>query len=124
MLFLFGAAMTYVHYFIFPIPMSIQLLASGFLALILGSLGPSFGELIEWIFFFSFGIFTAVLSPQIIYTWKTGQLGKKEILATLYQTLPYCIELLSVWIVLVPVGYVFFKITSSQKRYYRHARFF
>lgn len=122
--FLFGGILSYIHYFLFPIPMTYQMIASGLLAFSLGSLGARFDEIIKWVLFFCFGIFVSVCSPQLIGWTKTGIFPLGEVLSSVQASIPYFFELLSAWAVMVPLGLAVFKIFRAQRHYYRHARFF
>ena len=121
-LFLYGGSLYYTDQFIYPIEMSILLVASGFLAFTLGSLGPSPEEVFEWMLFFCLGILTAALSPQIVSYYQTGQYNLDSLWQTCVQTFPYILSLISPWALALPIGLFVHKIT--RRNYYRHARFF
>ena len=125
-IFIYGAALTYISTFVAPVDLLTQQIASGLLAFVLACLGPDFDEILEWIFFFALGIFVASLAPEIQTYYLTGTYSLEQILLTCKNTWPYALQLLFVWIYGMPPGLIFAKITQrfGQRSYYRHARFY
>lgn len=119
---LYGGMVAYTHLYIHPLPLFVQLIATGLLAFFLGTLGPQVDEIVEWLFFFSFGVILASLSPQIFDFFKTGHYSIGQIVQLSRQSLPYLLQILSPWTFALPMGLAFYKISHHQ--HYRHSRFF
>lgn len=124
--FLSGVALAYVSNFVTPVHMQTQMMVSGLLAFVLACLGPEFDEILEWVFFFTLGIFIANLSPEIKSYYYKGTYSLPTIFVICKWTLPYCLKLLAPWFIAMPPGIIFAKLTNrlTNRSYYRHARFF
>ncbi len=120
--FLYGLALSYFHSFIYPLETVHLWIASGLLAFFLGSFGPEVDEILEWIIGFGLGVMIALMAPQGLHYFKTGDLEIRAILDTALHGLPFILMLLSPWIVSLPLGFLLSKIYN--RNYYRHARFF
>ncbi len=120
--FLFGAALCYTHFFIYPLDTSQLWMASGVLAFFLGTFGPFLGEILEWMIAFALGITIALLMPQILHYGRTGAYDTKSLMDAALHGVPFILSLLSPWALCLPSGYLFYKL--SHRNYYRHARFF
>ncbi len=123
-LFLYSFALCYVHAHVHPLSLNLQIVISGFLAFVLGTLGPSLEDLLEWLLFFSLGVFTALLSPQITHLYRTGEYSIDTMLLTCKQALPYYLQIMSPWTIALPLGLMFFRLSYQRSIYYRHSRFF
>lgn len=119
---LYGACLCYINTYMFPLDTIIQLGASGILAFVLGTLGPTPEDLLEWTLFFVIGICLAALYPQLVQIYETQAVEPKALMEKVVATLPYCYQLLTPWFFTLPMGYIFFKV--SRRHTYRHARFF
>jgi len=119
---IYGGTLFYVSHFIIPLSTTEQLGASAFLAFTLGSLGPEVDEIVEWILFFALGIFAASIVPQFNHYMAHGTYDLNNVLLAFKQALPYSLQILSPWTLMLPLGLAFHKM--SHKKYYHHPRFF
>ncbi len=120
--FMYGAALCYTHFFIYSLTMTKLWMASGLLGFFLGSFAPQIEEVLEWIIAFGVGICFALVIPQLINFYNTGQYEFQALLEGFMNGIPFTLQVLTPWIGSLPVGWVFYKITH--RNYYRHARFF
>lgn len=120
-MFLYGLALCYYDNFIAPMSGTTQLLISFITALFLGSMGPNFDEVFEWIIFFALGVLVVFLYPTAMYAYQTNTLALQEFILAIKAGSLYTARILAAWLVGIPMGFVFHKITDT--KYYRHNSF-
>ena len=112
LLFLLGASLSYIDFYVVSTDMKILMSATFVVSFILGSFGPSLGEVIEWVLFFSLGVFATYLYPQYLEYQATQSFSVTTLLINLQHAIFYSIQLLTPWCLGIPLGYTFHKITS------------
>lgn len=117
-LFLYGAAICYFKQDFLNIDATTQTVASAVLAFVLGCFGPRFSEILEWALFFCLGVIAVSFYPYAPYIENDTAIPIAEMIATFKYALYYCMDLLKVWFVAMPVGIVLHKITTHN--FYRN----
>lgn len=113
LLFLYGAVLCYMDQTLAYIDQTTILMAAFMPSLFLGLFGPSLGEIAEWILFFFLGVLSVHLYPYYNTYLINGSIPLNTLLLSTKNALLYSLNLFYVWSFGVPLGYLFYKLTST-----------
>lgn len=122
LIFFTSAAICYVSTYLFPMKISIQMMASFVFALVMASHKPDLNDILEWVIFFAFGILTAKMFPLMVEYGQTGNVSVGHLIDVMVDALPYTLKLIAPWILAIPLGLSLEE--PNRSSYFKHRGFF